>query len=240
MRRYGLIGKNLSHTFSPGYFKKKFETENILDASYSIFDLENIEDIKMLFEDGINGFNVTIPYKETIIPFLDSIDEAAAEIGAVNCVKKTKNGFKGYNTDAYGFRISLENTIEVHSINQAIILGDGGAAKAVKYVLKELQIPYFVVTRNGAFNYEDITDYLIDNVSLIVNTTPLGMYPEIDTFPDLPYESINNHHLLFDLIYNPEKTLFLKKGEERGALIKNGYEMLTLQADNSWQIWNQI
>lgn len=240
MKKYGLIGKNLTHTFSPAFFKKKFEEENITDASYTAFDLDTIDDVKSLLAFGLDGFNVTIPYKESIMGYLDNLDETAFSIGAVNCVKKTLLGYRGYNTDAYGFKQSLMKTIDIKSIDQAIILGNGGAAKAIKFVLSQLNIPYIVVSRNGAFSYDQLTMEIIDSHQLIVNTTPLGMYPDIDSAPDIPFQYIGNQHLLFDLIYNPEKTKFLKLGEERGAMIKNGFEMLTLQAENSWQIWNQI
>lgn len=240
MKRYGLIGKNLTHTFSPDYFKNKFEAENITGASYSVFDLYEIDDVQALLENGLDGFNVTIPYKESIIGYLDNLDETAFSIGAVNCVKKTSLGYRGYNTDAYGFKVSLENTIDTQTIDQAIVLGNGGAAKAIKFVLGQLNIPFIVVSRNSAMSYDLITEEIIDSHHLIVNTTPLGMYPDIDSCPEIPFQYLGNQHLLFDLVYNPEKTKFLKLGEERGAMIKNGFEMLTLQAENSWQIWNQI
>jgi shikimate dehydrogenase len=239
MRKFGLIGKNLSHTFSPSYFKKKFEEEHISDATYSTLNIETIDEVVDLFKAGFDGFNVTIPYKQSIIPFLDEVDEIAKDIGAVNCIKRCNEKYIGYNTDAYGFQRSLENSIDVTKIDSALILGNGGAAKAVKFVLTRLNLPFNVVTRSGELTYEMISRKIIEKNHLIINTTPMGMFPDLNTCPILPYQFIGNQHILFDLIYNPEKTLFLKKGEEQGALIKNGYEMLTLQADNSWQIWNQ-
>jgi shikimate dehydrogenase len=239
MKRYGLIGKKLSHTFSPAYFRNKFERENIKDASYEIFELEYIHDVLDLFKIGIEGLNVTIPYKASIIPFLDSIDSAAMEIGAVNCIKKTDKGYKGYNTDVYGFKVSLEKFTDVTKIRSALILGNGGAAQSVRYVLNQIGISFKIVTRNGNLSYSDITPNIIKDNLLIINTTPLGMYPNVEDYPLIDYSSITNQHLLYDVIYNPEKTMFLKKGEQQGASIKNGYEMLILQAENSWQIWNQ-
>lgn len=240
MRNYGLLGKKLHHTFSPQYFKEKFNKENIHDVAYRTIEMDNIEEVDGLFNQGIDGFNVTIPYKEAIIPFLDEIDETALEIGAVNCVKRIGGKYKGFNTDAFGFKYSLLNFVSANYIKQALILGNGGAAKAVKFVLNELAIPYLIVTRNGDFTYDMVTKDVLDQHNLIVNTTPIGMFPNVESTPDIPMHHLDKQHFLYDLIYNPEKTKFLELGEINGALIKNGYEMLILQAENSWQIWNQI
>jgi shikimate dehydrogenase len=241
-RKYGLIGKALSHSFSPAYFNKKFKEQKI-DAEYVALELDQIEDFwEIRRNNDFTGFNVTIPYKEDIIPFLDSIDAEAEQVGAVNTIKITKKGYKGYNTDIYGFEMSLLSHISNPSnIKKALVLGTGGSSKAVQYVLRKLGISFLTVSRSesGDLRFPDIDKKLMDSSNLIINTTPLGMFPEIDKYPDIPYELMLTNYFMFDLIYNPEKTIFLSKGWQRGINIKNGLEMLHLQAEKAWEIWNQ-
>ncbi len=243
MLKFGLIGKNISYSFSEKYFTQKFKTERIKDSSYHTFDLNTIEDfVTLAKKQKVNGYNVTIPYKEAIIPFLDSLNSKAAQIGAVNTIKITKNGkLKGYNTDFYGFKKSLKPLLEMHH-KKALILGTGGASKAVAYALKSLKIPYNFISRkaeNNILSYNDITKQILDSHQIIINCTPLGTFPNIEDCPNIPYNFINSQHILYDLIYNPEKTKFLKHGTIQGAKTKNGLEMLELQAEKSWEIWNK-
>jgi len=240
-KKYGLIGFPLSHTFSPGYFKNKFEEENILDCSYHAFELDSIEKVKDLLKDElINGLNVTIPYKESVMQYLDELSPEAKEISAVNTIKFEDGKTVGYNTDVMGFEDSLLELLEGKTIDKALILGSGGAAKAVGYVLRKQEIEYKVVSRSdkGDINYADLVGNL-HNYQLVINTSPLGMYPNEDTCPQIPYTEITDHHFFFDLIYNPEKTLFLVQAEAKGAKIMNGHRMLILQAEKSWEIWNR-
>lgn len=243
-RLFGLVGYPLSHSFSPRYFAQKFTQEQINDAEYLAFEEADLHGFlsNSRTNERLIGFNVTIPYKEGIIPLLDSISEAASYIGAVNTVKRNSNGqLTGYNTDVMGFQDSLEPLLKAHH-TKAMILGTGGAAKAVHYVLKQLNIsPLLVSRRKGAghVTYDQITPKMIENYPIIVNTTPLGMHPNTETFPALPYQAITPNHLAYDLVYNPEKTSFLDKAEQQGATIKNGLEMLHIQAEKSWKIWNQ-
>ncbi len=238
MKRFGLIGRNISYTFSEKYFAEKFKTENITDSTYEIFDLQDISAIEKLIQNkNLKGFNVTIPYKEQILPYLDELSKETIEIEAVNCVK-IQNGRKiGFNTDVYGFEESLKPLLEPHHQN-ALILGDGGAAKAVCFVLAKLNIPYKTVSRKGIFNYEDLTREEIENHQIIINCTPVGTFPEVNDAPKIPYEFLTKKHLLYDLIYNPVSTRFLLFGEQKAAKTKNGLEMLRLQAEKSWEIWN--
>ena len=242
MKQFGLIGYPLSHSFSKGYFAEKFAKENIVDCKYDVFPLEKIEDFVELCNDKKNliGLNVTIPYKEKIIPFLDELDETAANIGAVNTIKFSNGKKIGYNSDAYGFEMSLKPLLKQHH-TKALILGTGGASKAVEYVLKKLGITFQYVSRtknDKAISYEELNEAIIQHSKLIINTTPIGMYPNVEDAPTIPYNFITDKYLLYDLIYNPEETLFLKKGKEKGAQTKNGLEMLYLQAERSWEIWN--
>lgn len=240
MRRFGLIGKNISHSFSEKYFTQKFTAESISDTSYQTYDLQDVSEVVKLIEnENLDGFNVTIPFKEQILSFLDELSPEAEKIGAVNCVK-IQNGKKiGFNTDVYGFENSLKPLIEDHH-KQALILGDGGAAKAVKFVLDKLNIPFKTVTRNGEFKFEDLKKKDMEASQIIINCTPLGTFPAIEFYPQIPYEFLTSRHFLYDLIYNPEKTKFLELGEIKNTKIKNGYEMLVLQAEKSWEIWNQL
>lgn len=239
---YGIIGYPLAHSFSPAYFRKKF-ADLQLPASYEAYPLSSITEFPALLEahPGFSGLNVTLPYKESVIPYLHEIDEVAAAIGAVNCISIKDGHRKGYNTDAAGFEDSLVPLLTGHH-SQALILGTGGSSKAVAYVLTQLGVPFRKVSvRNSpnAFSYDDLTVELVEAYKLIINTTPLGMYPDIDDSPMIPYRGIGEHHLLYDLIYNPEETQFLRRGKEQGAAIKNGFEMLQLQAEASWNIWSK-
>lgn len=244
MKHYGLIGYPLSSSFSQKFFNEKFKKENI-NAFYDLYAIDNIEKFRNLVsETDFYGMNVTIPYKQEVIPFLNTLDDTAKEIGAVNVIKFTRqNGtqtLRGYNTDAIGFENSLKPLLKPWH-NKALVLGTGGASKAVAYVLKKNNIDFKFVSRTpkeGQLSYNDINDDVMQDRLLIVNCTPLGMYP-VDKCPDIPYDKITDRHLLYDLIYNPEVTLFLQKGREKGATIKNGLEMLHGQAVAAWEIWNR-
>lgn len=236
---YGLIGYPLSHSFSPAYFNNKFSAGGI-DARYDAYAIPSIADLTALLRDNpqLKGLNVTIPYKEQVLPLLDEIDVAAREIGAVNCIKIEGGKLIGYNTDHIGFAESLKPVLQPHHTH-ALILGTGGAAKAVIYALKQLGIKHKIVSRTcGDMQYADIDEEIMNRYKIVINTTPLGMYPAIEAAPEMPYQYWGKEHLLYDLVYNPEETLFLQKGKQKGATIKNGYEMLILQAEASWQIWN--
>lgn len=245
MRKFGLIGRNISYSFSQNYFSIKFKDENILDATYQNFDIQSINQFKkeILATDHLAGLNVTIPFKEEIIPLLDKVDKKAKKIGAVNTIKITKKGkTKGYNTDCYGFKKSLKPLLKKQHKN-ALILGTGGASKAIAYVLKQLNIDYKFVSRtasnNADYTYTDLNQELINNHQIIINCTPVGTYPKVDQAPDIPYQFITLNHILYDLIYNPSTTLFLQEGKNKGATIINGYDMLVFQAEKAWKIWNK-
>lgn len=243
MKKYGLIGYPLGHSFSKTYFTRKFEQENIDDCIYDLYPLANIDDVRLLFEveKDLCGLNVTIPYKETVIEYLDDLDEAARKIGAVNCIKLDEIGRTGYNTDYPGFRDSILPLIRSHH-TKALVLGTGGASKAVVYGLHELGIETKYVSRKitpGNFTYADLNKSILDEHTVIVNTTPLGMYPNTQDHPAIPYEHLTPSHLCFDLVYNPERTIFMEKAAERGSVVKNGLEMLEMQADYAWKIWNR-
>jgi shikimate dehydrogenase len=242
MRRFGLIGKDISYSFSPGYFDQKFRELGLEDCIYEIFDLPGITEFPKLLEQypDLAGLNVTIPYKEAVIPFLDHLEEQAREIGAVNTLRFFKNRVEGYNTDVIGFRESLRPLLKP-SDRAALILGTGGASKAVAYGLRQLDIPYRFISRNpekGHLSYTEVNTSLLKQYQILVNCTPLGTYPQVTMAPSLPYGALDKSHLLYDLIYNPSETAFLKEGRRRGARIKNGLEMLRLQAEASWKIWN--
>lgn len=246
MRRFGLIGYPLSHSFSPAYFAKKFADEGILDCRYDAFPIRTIDELSLLLNDTpeLKGLNVTIPYKKQIIPFLHESSNAVKEMDACNCIKIENGKLTGYNTDVTGFEKSLLPKLNDKHIS-ALILGTGGAASAVEYVLKKLSISYLFVSRKSQANksmitYNDVTSDLLNNYKLIVNTTPIGMFPDINEAPDIPYETLTTEHYLYDLVYNPAETLFLKNGAENGAIIKNGADMLIIQAEESWRIWNEV
>lgn len=237
MPRYGLIGYPLSHSFSPGFFRDKFASLNILDHTYDLFPLEDLEDVKELIEI-MDGINITIPYKQKVIPYLDDISPEAQKIGAVNCIKVIEGQSIGYNTDYYGFKSSLLDFLVEDTDLKALVLGQGGASLAVKAVLEDMGISYTPISRTKPYmTYDDLTLDIIKDHRLIINTTPLGMHPHTDSSPNIPYEGIGTKHFLYDVVYNPEKTLFLTRGEKLGASIKNGHQMLLRQAEKSWEIW---
>jgi len=242
MLLYGLIGYPLTHSFSKNYFTEKFKKEGIKNCSYENFPLAHIDELLKIIHENANlqGLNVTIPYKESVLPFLSESNEIVREIAACNCIKIEGAKLIGYNTDVIGFEKSLLKKLN-SSHKKALVLGTGGAAKAVEYVLGRNDISYSRVSRRAStdnLSYDELTPAIIKEHVLIINTTPLGMYPKINDAPAMPYEAITSKHLLVDLIYNPEKTLFLRKGKERGAAIENGYDMLVYQAEESWKIWN--
>lgn len=237
MKTYGLIGKNISYSFSRNYFNNKFKNENISNSQYLNFDIDNLSELNNIFNINNYGFNVTIPYKETIIPYLDSLDFHAEQIGAVNTIKIENEKKIGFNTDWIGFKKSLESLLKPHH-KKALILGTGGASKAVIYALKQLQIQTLIVSRNGETTYEDLSEEIIQNHTIIINCTPVGTFPDTESAPEIPYQFITKNHLAYDLIYNPAETFFLKKCKENGAVTKNGLEMLEIQAEESWKIWN--
>jgi shikimate dehydrogenase len=241
MKKYGLIGFPLSHSFSKKYFSEKFINENIHGVEYNSYPLEDIAALSDLLnkEPMLSGLNVTIPYKEKVIPFLDELSDEVKEIGACNCILIKEGKLKGYNTDVIGFEKSLKKKLKTHH-QKAIVLGTGGAAKAVYYILRKNKIPFIKVSRTigeDQFTYESLTKEIIESHQLIVNTTPLGMYPDVNSFPPIPYQHVGDQHYLFDLVYNPDKTIFLSRGEELGAAIENGADMLVDQAEASWDIW---
>lgn len=244
MRKFGLIGYPLSHSFSKKYFEEKFRREDIGGCTYDIFPIPSIKKLPDLLQSDktLTGLNVTIPYKETAIPYLDELDDVAREIGAVNCLNKEDKKWKGYNTDYIGFKTSLLHLIgEPGKVEQAFVLGTGGAARAACYVLKGLNIPFVVVSREpegDSIAYMDIAQRM-KGANLFINATPLGMYPNPASAPALPYERMGSNDFLFDLVYNPAETWFLNKGRGRGARTINGMEMLEVQAEESWKIWNR-
>lgn len=245
MDKYGLIGYPLGHSFSISYFNEKFANEGI-DASYINFEIPQIDNLKEILASNpeLRGLNVTIPYKQKVIAYLDELSPEARAIGAVNVIRVTHKGkntyLKGFNSDVIGFTRSIEPMLEsIHK--KALILGTGGASLAIEYGLKSLGIETQFVSRTkkeGCITYEEVTPEVVKEYNVIVNCTPLGMYPKADTCPNLPYEAMDNHTILYDLIYNPDETLFMKKGKERGAMTKNGLEMLLLQAFASWDFWH--
>lgn len=243
---FGLIGKNISYSFSKKYFTEKFEKLELDGFVYQNFDVQNIEEFKKIISENpqIKGLNVTIPYKEALIPLLDKVSKKAKAIGAVNVIKITKkNKLKGYNSDYYGFKKSIKPLLKSHH-KKALILGTGGAAKAICYTLKKLKISYKYVTRDvskiqGAIGYESLDAETLRDYTILINCTPLGTSPDIEKCPHIPYSYLTSRHLVYDLIYNPEKTEFLKRAQNQGSIIKNGYEMLVLQAEKAWEIWNR-
>ncbi|WP_339705809.1 shikimate dehydrogenase [uncultured Kriegella sp.] len=239
--RFGLVGRDISYSFSKGYFTKKFNDLALNDHSYENFDLPKIEEFEQLIKTNtdIKGFNVTIPYKQAVMPYLAKLDEKAQKIGAVNTIKVTSNGLKGYNTDAYGFQKSLEPLLKQHH-QKALILGTGGASKAIAFVLGELGISHTFVSRNpdqDQLSYKELSKKVILAHTVIINCTPLGTHPNVKVKPSIPYEHLTSNHLLYDLIYNPSKTAFLAAGESQGASIGNGQRMLEYQAEKAWEIW---
>ena len=242
MKTYGLIGKSLSHSFSKKYFAEKFAHLGLTDSEYINIEIEAIEEfVEKVKELQPKGLNVTVPYKELIIPYLDELDEVAKEIGAVNTVVFKNGKLKGYNTDAFGFYQSIKPFFKSQH-ERALILGTGGASKAIEYVLKQYGVEVMFASRNDSknnvLNWNDINENVIKHHLLIINCTPLGMFPNVDSKPDIPYSALSNNHLLVDLVYNPDETLFLKLGKENGAKVINGLTMLQQQAEKSWSLWN--
>ncbi len=244
MTFYGLIGRDIEYSFSAQYFSDKFEKEHIQNCMYKNFDIPQIEHITQVIKKNkpIGGLNVTIPYKEAVIPYLDKLSSKAEEVGAVNTIKITKKGkLKGYNTDVYGFEKSLLDVLKPYH-KKALILGTGGASKAVAWVLKKLNIEFSIVSRfpaEGTLTYPDITEELLREHLLVINCTPLGTSPNTNAFPDIDYRGFTDKHLAFDLIYNPTETKFLALAKQQGAITKNGYDMLVFQAEKAWKIWNK-
>ena len=242
MRQFGLIGYPLSHSFSKKYFAEKFEREGLNNCIYENYPIPSINELTALLKNypSLEGLNVTIPYKEQVIPFLSARSAVVEKINACNCIKIENGQLFGHNTDVTGFELSLVPELKEHH-RKALILGTGGAAKAVEYVLSKLGIQSQYVSRTaspGILGYESVSPDLLSEYTLVVNTTPLGMYPETGTCPPIPYDAISNRHYLFDLVYNPAKTVFLQNGERFGAVISNGGGMLQIQAEESWKIWN--
>jgi shikimate dehydrogenase len=247
MDKYGLIGFPLGHSFSISYFNEKFENEHI-NAQYINFEIPSIDGLTEILDRNpeLRGLNVTIPYKEQVMKYLDAISPEAEAIGAVNVIRVTHKGdkvyLKGFNSDVIGFTRSIEPLLEPAQ-KKALILGTGGASKAIHYGLKSLNMQTIFVSRtrhgDGFITYEEVTPELVKEYNVIINCTPVGMYPHADECPKLPYEAMDTHTLLYDLIYNPDETLFLKRGREQGATVKNGLEMLLLQAFASWDFWNR-
>jgi shikimate dehydrogenase len=239
---FGLIGYPLSHSFSKQYFTKKFEELQRTDCSYELFPIENIDQFPDLIKNqpNLRGLNVTIPYKEAIIPYLDEVDETAKKIGAVNTIKISNGKLIGYNTDAFGFHQSIKPFVKSHH-HRALILGTGGASKAVVHVLEKVGLDCLFASRSpegeNQLHYDQINEYVLNFHQLIINTTPLGMSPNVDQCPAIPYEFITDKHLLCDLVYNPEETLFMQKGKAKGATVLNGLNMLHQQAEKAWEIW---
>ena len=245
MKLFGLIGFPLTHSFSKKYFSEKFGREGITDCAYELYPIEAITQLENLLADQpqIAGLNATIPYKIAVLDYVDELDAAAAYIGAVNTLHISyhdgRRFIKGYNTDAYGFETSLKPLLEPQH-QRALIFGDGGAAKAVKYVLEQLDINYTSVLRKpkpDCLTYENLNESLLAESTILINTTPLGTYPDVESCPDIPYQFITTQHLAYDLVYNPEETEFLKRAKAQGAKTKNGLDMLHLQAERAWTIW---
>lgn len=244
MLQFGLIGKSLSHSFSKSYFEKKFKELNLRDHSYENFELSKVEELKDLLHQytDLKGLNVTIPYKESVIPFLDEISEEAKKIEAVNCIQFHSNKLIGYNTDVYGFSQSIKPFLDTNH-ERALILGTGGAAKAAAFALKKIGVEVFFVSSSNVkktentFFYSELNDRVMNAFKLIVNATPVGTSPNIHEFPIIPYEFLTPQHLAFDMVYNPHETEFLKRAAEKGSITVNGLSMLQLQAEKSWEIW---
>ncbi len=247
LRLFGLIGYPLSHSFSKRYFSQKFANEGIVDAYYELFPLKSATLLPDLLQSypNLKGLNVTIPYKQQVLPYLNDLDPEASAVGAVNTIKIENGRLTGYNTDVYGFERSLREFIEQQRAapKAALVLGTGGAARAVCFVLQKLGITYKIVSRQpeqGDYTYATLPESTVEKTPLIINTTPLGMVPDIETFPDIPYHCLSKSHLLYDLVYNPATTAFLEKGKREGAATINGLPMLYWQAERAWAIWNDL
>jgi len=244
IRRYGLIGYPLVHSFSKGYFLEKFKEWDLENCVYQNFSMADILGFPNWLKEqhSLFGLNVTIPHKEAILPYLDELDGVAKEVGAVNCIRFSQGFSKGYNTDVYGFEMSIKPFLE-NKYERALILGTGGASKAVAFVLRKWGVPFHFVSRTpkgeSQLGYDVLKSEVMHHFPLIINTTPVGTYPDIDACPLLPYEGLTPRHFLYDLVYNPEETTFLRLGRLSGAKTMNGYAMLIKQAERSWEIWNE-
>ena len=235
-KNYGLIGTKLKHSFSKDYFERKFKSLNYKNHSYKNFEINNLNSLRELIsKNNISGLNVTIPFKEQILNYVDDLDDSAEKIGSINTIKVNKNKITGFNTDADGFEKSFKPLIK--NRNSAIILGNGGASKAIQYVLTKIKINFKVISRSGEIKYENLSNLDIINNLILINTTPLGMYPNVHSFPKIPYNLLSEKHLVYDLVYNPKETVFLQKARKQKCKVTNGYQMLLNQADLSWKIW---
>ena len=235
---FGLIGKRLSHSFSKDFFTQKFKKLNLKSHNYENYEIDNLNELRELIKKNqLYGLNVTIPFKQEIIKYLDEIESNAKEINSVNTIKVENSKLIGYNSDIQGFENSFIPIIGKRQ--KAIVLGNGGASKAVQFVLKKNKIKFIIVSRSGKKKFEDITNSDIISSQIIINTTPLGMYPDINTYPNIPYHALSSNHLIYDLVYNPEETIFIKKAKEKNCLVINGLEMLINQANISWEIWQK-
>lgn len=235
-KNYGLIGTKLKHSFSKDYFERKFKSLNYKNHSYKNFEINNLNSLRELIsKNNLSGLNVTIPFKEKILNYVDDLDDSAEKIGSINTIKVNKNKITGFNTDADGFEKSFKPLIE--NRNGAIILGNGGASKAVQYVLTKNKINFKVISRSGEIKYENLSNLDIVNNLILINATPLGMYPNVHSFPKIPYNLLSEKHLVYDLVYNPKETVFLQKARKQKCKVTNGYQMLLNQADLSWKIW---
>ena len=243
IKKYGLIGYPLGHSFSKKYFTEKFILEGIKDCVFELFPIQSIEAFPSLVDSNKNiaGLAVTVPYKESVIQFLNELDESAAEVGAVNCIRIDGFKYKGFNTDVIGFEKSFSPLLQQHH-KKALVLGAGGSSKAIQFVLRKLGIEFLMVSRTPAgrdffTSYDQINEMILQEYTIVINCTPVGTLPDLNNFPEIPYQFIGFRHLLFDLVYNPAETAFLKKGKIQGAVLKNGYEMLVIQAEANWSIW---
>lgn len=240
--KFGLIGFPLTHSFSKKYFEKKFLSEQIKNATYNLYPIESIIDLPaLILKQNLNGLNVTIPYKESVLEFCSHVSNEVEAIGAANCLKISSNKISAFNTDIIGFEQSIKPLIKPQHTN-ALILGTGGSSKAVQFVMSKLGISTLLVSRSkfeNGITYSLLNEETIHSNTIIINTTPLGMFPDVDALPTIPYHAISQKHLVVDLIYNPAQTAFLQRAQAQGAVIKNGLEMLTIQAEESWRIWNR-
>ena len=237
MKTFGLVGKSLSHSFSSQYFSEKFYKENITNCQYLNFEIDDISNVKKrISENDILGLNITVPYKTSIIPFLDGVSDESKEINAVNAVKVVNGKLYGFNTDIIGFKKSISPILD--NRKTALVLGNGGSSKSVQYVLNNLDINFKVISRNTKLDYQHVDKEIMETTDVIINCTPLGMYPETESYPKIPYDFLNSKHLLFDLVYNPKQSKFLTFGLAKNCIVKNGLEMLHIQAEESWNIWN--
>ena len=235
---FGLVGKRLSHSFSKDFFTQKFKKLNLKSHNYENYEIDNLNELRELIKKNqLYGLNVTIPFKQEIIKYLDEIESNAREINSVNTIKVENNKLIGYNSDIQGFENSFIPIIGKRQ--KAIVLGNGGASKAVQFVLKKNKIKFIIFSRSGKKKFEDITNSDIISSQIIINTTPLGMYPDINTYPNIPYHALSSNHLIYDLVYNPKETIFIKKAKEKNCLVINGLEMLINQANISWEIWQK-